>query len=1836
MTEPKDPSEPEEQRTEELARTRAEQPLVKRPVSNDQDLETDALLDSLMSDPFPSSIQQAAPAGPKAYEPARKSYADDVTVVGQSLEDILGTSGAVPLPAAAYRTSPAPPLEITMVGKGLDELLAQAVAADSVPPPPVRAAPPIAPHRPQAPRPRVTAAPGPPEGGHLPDPFQGHAFGLEASDDDETRLYRVTSRPESQGPPAPASPSASELSPEPLRSFEPESFVPPAAYLDSLSPGRLSYEAPTPPAPRSGLAAAALGLPGSPSLPALRAELESEAPADQLLPPVAPSSLAQEPLFPPLNPTETHWFAESAPTENLASARPAPLGSGDPPARDAWLERAEWLELEAHATSDPQARARAFLVASELWAIAGERPRARAAATAAASTTARDKSMVGRQVRWLDALDHDYPSVAEALDLEARSASTADARQHAAYLAAELQRLVLGDLAVATKKHELLARSQNSDPRSHLFRLTSQLATSAAPPVLRWPDLEHFQVLGRATEELMFLRGSHSSAAPPSFRAFDEARRALAQGDRPAAAEAILRLSELPGLGPAGHWLAASLLGAEESTRSRAIDLLRGLQAGESGPSACRAIAARALELGDWDALIQALEAHPDAFSAADRVVLRALCSPADAPTEPLLRELGTSNAGGPLATAVALTRPSSEDDEIRAGSAGARSALALGRRIARGGSSDLAWLRPALGAFAEHSRHPLGVTLGLELSLAQGSALAVATGVAEWPLPDDDAITQRDRELICALLYEVAGETAQARAAYERALVFDPACEPAVRVLAAGMPDKEVAELFERVGEAEAPGSRAALHFVEAAVRRGSNDGAAFHSLLEKAVEADPKLILPYRLGEQLARRRGDAERLLAWVRARRPSLVDPMELAIDLVREALLVAETDLEAAASLLREASQARPKDFAIAELYERVAPGSEPIYASVRESAAERAHGTSRRRLLLEAALAYERASDKESAARTARAALEGDPSGLARVILERVVLGISESTGLAEELIGRAKNTDDAVLQRELFGQLSEIDAARGNLSSALLWQSAILERAPRQLSALRRLEHTYLRADRKDDLEPVLAALAEALSGADAIAAARLAARLRLAAGNWSQVRVLSELAVRADPNALWALRTLSAHASAANDSETSQAVERRLFDLVSRPVDKATLALRAAEAAARLERWEEAQALLEHALDQCPDHLVALETLSDVLERREELAAAAHALEAVARANRVSAHQVAAWYGAAVLWLDRVDDPERGRAALEQAVALDLGHEDAVARLQAIYVSLGDRQRLAALLQSRLEQTHNPEERIAIEVARGRALAEIGEPAAARAALSAALDANPDHLEALQAFAQLCLTEGDWLGAEQALIRLARRTSDSHRQAQIYAQLGELYDLSLPNLERAELAYQEVLKRVPNDTASADRLILVYGRLGASEKAITLASRMLESAETPEERRERTIRLATVQEQIAGNKKQAELTLEKARREWPHDAGLLRSLAEMYTRNGERRPAQLLLDRAAIDARRALGTGRFEPALFETLATVADLRGSSDGAEVAHATLAALSGNEMPVRGAGAAAGGSLLDELLAPDLLGPSLRALLAKTGAVLDKAYPLDLRGLRAGPLPPESQDFSTYVRSIAEAFLLSDIQLFASPVLGLICLPGGGTPPTLVFGQALLRSEDDAARYCLLIRALTILKARASSIARTAPIDLGPILGGLLSLLVPSFQPQGVDPKRLNQARALIQEQSSAGFATETANLALEVSHSIGNRASQLATALYQWGNRSALLAAGDPLVVLRALAIAGGSPLGPPAAGPDRVRWIVRSTEARDLMIFSVSDQYLEARRSLGLGTDPA
>ena len=188
--------------------------------------------------------------------------------------------------------------------------------------------------------------------------------------------------------------------------------------------------------------------------------------------------------------------------------------------------------------------------------------------------------------------------------------------------------------------------------------------------------------------------------------------------------------------------------------------------------------------------------------------------------------------------------------------------------------------------------------------------------------------------------------------------------------------------------------------------------------------------------------------------------------------------------------------------------------------------------------------------------------------------------------------------------------------------------------------------------------------------------------------------------------------------------------------------------------------------------------------------------------------------------------------------------------------------------------------------------------------------------------------------------------------------------------------------------------------------------------------------------------------------------------------------------------------------------------------------------------------------------------------------------------------------------------------------------GLLCLPAGGR--RLVLGEALTAPEHAAARDFLVHRALAVLKLNASVLTRAAPIDLWPIVAAYLKLWSPSWTPQGIDQGKLGDWLTRFQRAGAPEPTPRQSALATEVIATLGSRSSTLGTVLYGWGNRIGLLATGSMEVALTGIAWATAHGA-LPAAGRDRMTWIGRNAEARDLMVFAVSDACTEARRRRGL-----
>ncbi len=1506
-----------------------------------------------------------------------------------------------------------------------------------------------------------------------------------------------------------------------------------------------------------------------------------------------------------------------APAPGPSELRGAVVFEDEKPAND-WLPdearpsfeaRATMFEEEAQNMLDKSGRARCLLAASELRAILGQRDEAERLAGEALEANP-SLAFAHRQARAFVPFEAD--TLVPRLDAEAKLALPPLAKLHDALLAADLIART-GDDEATSKRLEQAARFAPNDARVVVQRAARGLAQDGPPSAtLRVPDAPHLTEVAHAVSTLLGLRGvdrKEGGSSPEG--ALRRARVALERNDTTAACAQLQELGATPALQPGAHWLAAALAATKSSTRAQAVTLLQGLAA--TDPRAQRALAARALELGDVDSLRAA--AGGEGFDEEERAVLSALAG-----VKPAL--------GDDVAPALraALVDPSAALDvrlDAIQGDDATKAALRVGRGMAAGklDPTRLDALDAHDPSFARAAR--------IEEAAAAGRIEEVSAALASWS-------DTSQASLAAGIVAERAGLAPRAAAAYGSALAADPTNEAAARAAAATDPELPLAVALERVAEACGDPLRAAVLRLEIILRSG--DLAARREDLVALAKAAPQLPIANFLAEREARRAADVDAVVELVRERSALASDPIEKAVDQVREAFLVADTDTTLAAGLLEEALRARPDDVAVRELLERISPTPPTDRAEWRASRAAAATGSAKSLLLLEAAWDYERQEQPEAALAAIRQI--GEPTTmapLARVALERVEVAAGDAARLADELLTEARSAGSVRARSEAYERLAELDRhARNDPASALLWRRTILEETPDHAASLRHVEHALMDGRRDDELEPILAAIATYLkgTGGEALSHAEIAARFRMNGNQWDATLPLAELAVAEKVPSLWALRLRNAHARAKDDDEALLATTKSLIERCTRPGELATLLLRATEAATRLGRPDEAKAYILRATTEDAADTRAWRLLSEVHLAAGEHGPAAEALESVARTATVEEHRVDAYYGAAIAWTEAGDE-ERAVAALEQVASANVTYKDVFPRLSRLYAKRGARTELASLLERRIGTVLDPEERVDLEVDRGRVLAEIGDPGAAKEAYEAALAIKPDHVGALGAAADLAFQEKDWEGAEQAWVRLVRLLPQPEEQLAIYRRLGALYAEQLANYSRAEVAFQEVLKRAPDEIQVREQLVDVYKRQNDPARALEAQQDLIKRAPDSKTKQKRLVELAAIYEYVSHDLRKAEQTLEAARREFPSDVAALRALAEYYVRQKQAPAVNILLDRAAGDARRALAAGRINAALFETMQTVYELRNKEDAGKVVRASLAALK-NETPsrdqlMRGGEARALDPRLDDLLAPELLTAAARALLTRTGSALDAAVPLDPRTLRANPYPP-TEPAARLAIGLAQAAGVPNLQLFVSPQLGRACVPGASPSPILVLGEELVNEPREVARAFLITRGVKLLQLHGSAFARLPPGDLPVLVGAWLKAFVPNWSPQGIAPGPLAEAGRRLAAGMPRQLDPDLGAMALEVIGGVGPQIAALGAAVLSIANRTALLAVGEPSAALDALAWASGPKVsGAPATEQERVSFLSRNAEVKDVFAFTLADAYMDARGRLGV-----
>lgn len=1487
----------------------------------------------------------------------------------------------------------------------------------------------------------------------------------------------------------------------------------------------------------------------------------------------------------------------------------------------AWRARAERVANDAR-THEKTQKSRGLVVAAELAAIAGDRAFAIELAEEAWEA-APGEPLAIRQLRQLFAAEGRWDDVAPLLESEIKGPGSHAVKSHAALLAADAARLVRGSPDEAPKLYETAQRTSPGDVRPMLARAIPAIALGKAPPLLRWPPGIGAEPLGDALGRRV--KGGEP-AEDTQLATVLEGLATFAEGDGGAEGSLASALDELASsatVGGAARWVRLTLDAARASSRAKA---LASIDESMQGRAALEARLAIALDVGDAVAATAAASAlakeHPSAAATLARNGLE-IATGTPASTESLVA-IAAEPGVHAIGRAVALATGAEPDDAFASPDA-LDAATRIARRLVRGGEANEE-LRARASA-------PVLQGFRIGDALASGSVretLEALAPVVPWP---SDAAND---ETLAKLFAEVAeGNLDGARDAATQAISAEPTEYPApYALLALGGEGADAAALA--TAEASTDDDRAAglaLHVAIRALARDDRETTkrAAEIALQRA-EGHPVAAF---VAELRARRDGDFDGVVEALRARAQGTSDPSGRSGHLVREILLLMGTDLATCIERAQEAAQLAPEDPTVRALYERIAGEGAQGRAEWRAELASKLDGHAKADTLLDAAREAEKRTDYASAEKYSLAAEQAGGGADATTLRHRAQARGDGASRLAEELLEKAKATEDTNEQREAYEALADLDLyARGDATSAILWHRAILESTPGHLPSLRRLEHMMISAGREDDYEATASELARTLPPEARDAHSEVAARLRLRRPGtpWETIADLIALATEREHPSLWATRLLDAWGRFKAEDDTTLRALDLLLARADRPNEVATLATRAAEAAFRKGDAPRARAYLERALEADPHHPTGLASMAELRRHEGDMRGAAEAIESQAQTQLVAEHRLEDWHSAAALWLDSVGDTARGRAALENAAEIDFGYADVFDRLVGIARAGKEHDVVADLYQRRLLQIDDVTQRAALQVDYARVLVELGDREGARVALASALDLVPGDLEALREGARLAEEAEDWSDLETYLTRLTESLPEAEAQLEVHRRLADLYETHLPDAPKAEQTFRKILEQLPEDDDVLRRLVAVYVELGDGEQAVDVHKERVMLATDPKLRRARLIELAKLLDEQANDPERALKALEQARAGDAADLTALAALAEFHTKHGHPELVASALDGAIGDLRRKIGENPADLAQIEQLVKILELRGHEEAMHAVHAVLAGYQGAQGELIGAEDGAAVAELDALLCPTDLPQALRNFLARAGEAIEKSVPVDLRALKAAKLGTTNPPLKAKIDAVAHGFGLPDADVVISRAMALLCLPVGAKPFQIVIGEAIVATTDDVARRFALARAMKITAAHSASLIRVPPADLKIYLDALLHHLHPEYPAPVIEAERLEEITKRFQRFIPRKEEAEMKALAQAAVEAGIPSTEALAGAAATWGDRVALLAVGDVGAALRGVAWSLGQKEPPLADAEARKAWFDENSAARDLVAFAISDLYLEARKVAGVG----
>lgn len=467
----------------------------------------------------------------------------------------------------------------------------------------------------------------------------------------------------------------------------------------------------------------------------------------------------------------------------------------------------------------------------------------------------------------------------------------------------------------------------------------------------------------------------------------------------------------------------------------------------------------------------------------------------------------------------------------------------------------------------------------------------------------------------------------------------------------------------------------------------------------------------------------------------------------------------------------------------------------------------------------------------------------------------------------------------------------------QGEPSRAAQCAEAILALDPGHLLALRVLERA--RASDRVRRSEVRAKLAERvadphLKGAFRLAAAldpeapletRLPALKRALAADPEDRRMAFKLerALRQAGDAPGLITYFQDHLAAAGTAEQKLELSMRIAEIAELKLDDLHLALRHYRIAAELS----------------PTFLPAIQGTRRMHQLLGDTRAARAALEAEGELARDPRTAIDAWVAAGKLCVDPLGDLDGAVACFRKALERNPLDPAASAALEDLLAQRGGAEDLANLHERRgeakLAQKDGAAAAAELFTAARITLESLDARARAVELLERALEANPQHPEALSLRGELALEQKQYAEAAAAFSRRVQQGGEAKEISALHLQLGALYQDHLGDSSRAAAHLQTTLAGDPRNLDALERLAALHTRSRNWSGAADCLRRLLELEPRPDRLAEHSVALAQILDQGFGDTAQAAQLYRKALELAPSHLGIVERLVVLYEKLGQ-----------------------------------------------------------------------------------------------------------------------------------------------------------------------------------------------------------------------------------------------------------------------------------------------------------------------------------------------------